>query len=51
MVLDTLACMNIEDFGKKLSDNIVLDVFIICQKLRHISSNLETYRSRVHRSS
>ena len=37
MVLGAPGCMNIVDFEKKLvNDNIVLDVFIICQKLRHV---------------
>ena len=34
MVLGALGCMNNMDFEKKLvNDHIVLDVFIICQKL------------------
>jgi hypothetical protein len=37
MVLGALRCMNNADFEKKLvNNNIVLDVFIICQKLRHV---------------
>jgi hypothetical protein len=36
MVLGALGCMNNADFEKKIGDNIVLDVFIICYKLRHI---------------
>ena len=36
MVLGALGCMNNADFEKLLNDNIVLDVFIICQKLRHV---------------
>ena len=37
MVLGALGCMNNAHLKKKLiNDNIVLDVFIICQKLRHI---------------
>ena len=33
----SLRCMNNAYFEKKLvNDNIVLDVFIICQKLRHV---------------
>jgi hypothetical protein len=33
-VLDALGCINNEDLKKELvNDNIVLDVFIICQKL------------------
>ena len=37
-VLGALGCMNIADFEEKkfVNDNIVLDVFIICQKLRHV---------------
>jgi hypothetical protein len=38
-VLDALGCMNNVHFGerkKKVNDNIVPDVFIICQKLRHV---------------
>ena len=34
MVLDALGCMNNADIEEK--NNIVLDVFIICQKLRHV---------------
>ena len=35
-VLGALECMNNVDFEKNLlHDNIVLDMFIICQKLRH----------------
>ena len=34
MVLGALKCMDNVDFQKELvNDNIVLDVFIICQKL------------------
>ena len=36
MMLDALECTNNEDFEKKVNNNIVLDVFIICQKLRHV---------------
>ena len=36
MVLGALGCMNNVDLKKKVNDNIVLDVFIICQKLQHI---------------
>ena len=37
MVLGALWCMNNADFENKLvNDNIVLDVFIISQKLRHM---------------
>ena len=38
-VLGTLRFMNNADFeGKKklINDNIVLDVFIVCQKLQHV---------------
>ena len=35
-VLGALGSMNNADFEKKVIDNIVLDVFIICQKLRHV---------------
>ena len=36
MVLGALGCINNADFEgeKKVNDNIELDVFIICQKLR-----------------
>ena len=36
MVLGALGCMNNAEVEKKklVNDNIVLDVFIICQKLR-----------------
>ena len=37
MVLGALGSMNNADLEKKIViDNIVLDVFIICQKLRHV---------------
>ena len=37
MMLGALGCMNNVDFAeKKVNGNIVLDVFIICQKLRHV---------------
>ena len=37
MVLDALGCMNNADIGgKKVNDNIVLDVFIMCQKFKHV---------------
>ena len=41
MVLGALGYMNYSDFkkekeNKKVNDNIVLDVFIICQNLRHV---------------
>ena len=36
MVLGALGYMNNADFGKLVNDNIVLDVFIICQKLLHV---------------
>jgi hypothetical protein len=37
MVLGAHGCVNNVDFEKKwLNDNIVLDVFIIRQKLRHV---------------
>ena len=37
MMLDDFGCMNNVDFEyKKINENIVLDVFIICQKLRYI---------------
>ena len=40
MVLGALGYMNNADFEKKIvNDNIVLDVFIICQKLRYIHSD------------
>ena len=37
MVLGALGCVSNEDFEQKLvNDNIVRDVFIICQKLLHV---------------
>jgi hypothetical protein len=36
MVLGALGCINMRILGKIVNDNIVLDVFIICQKLRHV---------------
>ena len=38
MVLGALGCVNNADFEKKklVNDNIELDMFIICQKLRHV---------------
>ena len=36
MILGAVGCMNNDDLKKKVNDNIVLDVFIICQKLRNI---------------
>ena len=39
MVLGTLECMNNANFERKkklVNDNIVLDVFIICHKLRYV---------------
>ena len=37
IVLGALGCMNNADFEKQLlNDIIVLDVFIICQKSRHV---------------
>ena len=38
MVLDALGCMNNADFGKKkkVNDINVLNVLIICQKLRYV---------------
>ena len=35
MVLSALGCMNNVDLKKAVNENIVLDVFIICHKLRH----------------
>ena len=38
-VLSALGCMNNADIErriKKVNDNIVLDMFIICQKIRHV---------------
>ena len=36
-VLGALGCVNNEDFEKNIvNDNIVLEVFIICQKLLHV---------------
>ena len=37
MVLGALGCVNNVDY-EIIKDNIVLDVFIICQKLRHIQA-------------
>ena len=39
MALGALGCMNNAEFEKKknVNDNIVLDVFIICQKLRQVN--------------
>ena len=41
IVLGALGCVNNADFGEKklVNDNIVLHVFIICQKLRHLQVN------------
>jgi len=37
MVLGALGCMNNADFEIKIAnDNILLDVYIICQELRHV---------------
>ena len=36
MLLGALGCMNNADLKKLVNDNIVLDVFIIFQKLRHV---------------
>ena len=36
MVLGVLGCMNNADFEGEKNDIIVLDVFIICQKLGHL---------------
>ena len=36
MVLGALGCMNVCFEKKNVNDNIVQDVFIICQKLRHV---------------
>ena len=37
MVLGALGCVNNTDFeNTKNNDNILLDVFIICQKLPHV---------------
>ena len=38
MVLGALGCVNNEDFENIVNDNIVLDVFIICQKLHFLKS-------------
>ena len=35
-VSGALGCMNNADLKKIVNDNTVLDVFIICQKFRHI---------------
>ena len=35
MVLGVHGCMNNPDF-KKVNDNIVLDVFVVFQKFRHV---------------
>ena len=49
MVLGALGCMNNEDFEKKkeVNDNIVLDVFITCQKLRQVKI-IKKYRTRTY---
>jgi hypothetical protein len=36
MVLDSLGYVNNVDFVKNLSNKVVIDVFIICQKLQHV---------------
>ena len=36
MVSGFLGCMNNADIEKKVNEDIVLDVFIICQKLLHV---------------
>ena len=33
---DAIGCMNNADIEKKVNDSIVVDVCIICQKLRHV---------------
>ena len=40
MVLGALGCTNVADFEKKkiANDNIELDAFTICQKLRHVQA-------------
>ena len=35
-MLGALGCMNNADLKKLLNDNILLDMFIICQKLQHL---------------
>ena len=46
IALASLKCMNNSDFGGKnvVNDNIMLDIFIICQKLRHVQV-IKKYRS------
>jgi hypothetical protein len=36
MLLTALGCINNAGYEKLVNDNIVLDVFIICQKLQHV---------------
>ena len=36
MVLGALGYMNKAVFLKNVNDNIVLDVFVICQKFQHV---------------
>ena len=51
MVLGALGYMN-NTYLKKVNNKIVLDVFIICQKLRHIQVILKnTVLVRTHRPS
>ena len=38
MVLCAVRCMNNAGLKKKVNDNIVLDVCIICQNLRHVQA-------------
>ena len=48
MVLGALGCINNVDFQEKiLNDNIVLDVFIICQKLRDIVAKKCIYEKNI----
>ena len=46
MVFGALGCVNNADLEKELvNDNIVLDVFIICQKL-YMKKNIDLYMAR-----
>ena len=49
MVLVVLVCVNIANIEKQLvNHNIVLDVLIICQKLRHVQIILKKYCTRTY---
>ena len=48
MVLGALWYIINANYGKKGNDNIVVGVFFICKKLRHVQV-IEKYRTRTHR--